>query len=95
MKKAAVVGVRELRAHLSAYLRAVARGESVVIGDRKRQPIARLVPVKRDPALEHLEHLASEGHVRLGTGPKPGAFRGVKPRPGSKLISDIVIESRR
>jgi hypothetical protein len=40
-KRAAVgvIGVRELRAHLSAYLRAVARGETVTIGDRRHQPI--------------------------------------------------------
>lgn len=95
MKKAGVIGVRELRTHLSAYLRDVARGGTVTIGDRRHQPIARLVPVERDPAMEHLERLAREGVVRLGTGPKPGGFRGVKPRPGSKLVSDIVIESRR
>jgi prevent-host-death family protein len=95
MKKAGVIGVRELRAHLSAYLRDVARGGTVTIGDRRRHPIARLVPVQRDPAAEHLERLARAGVVRLGSGPKPGAFRGVKPRPGSRPVSDIVIESRR
>ena len=48
MKKAeAIVGVRELRARLSAYLRAVAQGKTVTIGDRRRQPVARLVPVRR------------------------------------------------
>lgn len=95
MKKATVIGVRELRTHLSAYLRDVARGETVTIGDRRHQPIARLVPMEHDPGIEHLEKLAREGCVRLATGPKPGGFRGVKPRPGSKLVSDIVIENRR
>jgi len=95
MKEAGVIGVRELRAHLSAYLRSVARGASVTIGDRRHQPIARLVPVERAPEDEHFERLAREGRIRLATGPKPGRFAGVKPRPGSKLISDIVIEDRR
>jgi prevent-host-death family protein len=90
-----VIGVRELRAHLSAYLRAVARGDTVTIGDRRRRPIARLVPMERDPEREHFERLAREGRVRLPTGPKPGGFRGVRPRPGSKLVSDIVLEGRR
>ena len=94
-KPAAVVGVRELRAHLSAYLRAVARGESVTIGDRRHQPIARLVPVERSPEREHLERLAHEGRIHLGTGEKPGRFPGVKPRKGARLASDIVIEDRR
>ena len=87
--------MRELRAHLSAYLRAVGRGESVTIGDRRRRPIARLVPVDPDPVREHFERLASEGRIRLATGPKPGGFHGVKPRAGAKLVSDIVIENRR
>ncbi|HKA29948.1 MAG TPA: type II toxin-antitoxin system prevent-host-death family antitoxin [Candidatus Binatia bacterium] len=90
-----VIGVRELRAHLSAYLRAVARGDTVTIGDRRRRPIARLVPMERDPEREHFERLAREGRLRLPTGPKPGAFRGVRPRPGAKLVSDIVLEGRR
>jgi prevent-host-death family protein len=93
-KLARVIGVRELRAHLSAYLRSVARGESVTIGDRRRQPIARLVPVEADPEREHFERLAREGRVTLPTAPKPDRIRAVKPRPGGKLISDIVIEGR-
>jgi prevent-host-death family protein len=90
-----VIGVRDLRAHLSAYLRAVARGETLTIGDRRRRPIARLVPMERDPEREHFERLAREGRVRLPTAPKPGGFRGVRPRPGAKLVSDIVLEGRR
>jgi prevent-host-death family protein len=89
-----VIGVRELRAHLSAYLRAVARGETLTIGDRRRRPIARLVPMERDPEREHFERLAREGRVTLPTGPKPDRIRAVKPRPGAKLVSDIVIEGR-
>jgi prevent-host-death family protein len=95
MAKSDVVGVRELRMHMSAYLRAVARGETVTIGDRRRRPIARLVPVERDPVFEHFERLAREGRVTLPTGPKPGGFPGVKPRPGARRVSDLVIEGRR
>jgi prevent-host-death family protein len=94
MEKRDLVGVRELRAHLSAYLRAVARGKSVTIGDRQRRPIARLVPIEHDVQREHLERLAREGRVILPTGPKPGRFRGVKPRRGAKLASDVAIEDR-
>jgi prevent-host-death family protein len=95
MAKSDVVGVRELRMHMSAYLRAVARGETVTIGDRRRRPIARLVPIERDPALEHFERLAREGRVTMPTGPRPGRFPGVKPRPGARLVSDLVVEGRR
>ena len=94
VKSGTVVGVRQLRAHLSAYLRAVARGDTVTIGDRRRRPIARLVPMERDPEREHFERLAREGRVTLPTAPKPDRIRAVKPRPGSELVSDIVIEGR-
>ena len=93
-KPAAVIGVRELRAHLSAYLRAVARGETVTIGDRRREPIARLVPVERAEGFEHLERLAKDGRVTLPRGPKPVRFRAVKPRKSGPLLSDLVIEGR-
>ena len=89
-----VVGVRELRAHLSAYLRRVARGESVVVGDRRRQPIARLVPIHRDAEGEWLKELAARGVVTPPTAPF------VLPRPirlkgKGKLASEIVLEDRR
>jgi prevent-host-death family protein len=94
-KSEAVVGVREFKAHLSAYLRAVAAGGTVTIGDRSRRAIARLVPIERDPAMEHFERLAREGRATLPTGPKPGRFEGVKPRTGARLVSDLVVEGRR
>jgi prevent-host-death family protein len=37
------VSIRELRNHLSAYLRRVARGEALTVTDRKR-PVALLIP---------------------------------------------------
>jgi len=95
MKRApSVVGVRDLRAHLSAYLRAVARGATVVIGDRRRQPIARLVPAVRSPEEEHLARLAERGVLQLGVG-KPGRRPPVKPRKPGLLASDVVIADRR
>jgi len=90
-----VIGVRDLRSHLSAYLREVARGATLTIGDRRRQPIARLVPVQRDPQREHFERLAREGRVTLPSHPRPDRIRAVTPRPGSRLVSDLVIEGRR
>ena len=40
------VGIAELKAHLSRYLKGVRRGHSVVVLDRK-EPIARVVPYAR------------------------------------------------
>lgn len=93
MKESAVIGVRELRTHLSAYLRDVARGATVTLADRNKRPIARLVPVDRDPDLETLEARARRGTLTLGTG-KP-VVQPIAPRRTRRLVSDLVIEDRR
>ena len=88
-----IVGVRELRARLSAYLRAVAQGKTVTIGDRRRQPVARLVPIVRSGDEEVLERLAAHGTIQRGTG-KPGRKPRVASRSRARLVSDMVIEDR-
>jgi antitoxin (DNA-binding transcriptional repressor) of toxin-antitoxin stability system len=90
---AGIVGVREFRARLSAYLRAAAAGATIVVGDRRRRPLARLVPATRLPDDEALDRLAAEGVLQRGRG-KPGSGRPARPREKSRLLSDIVIEQR-
>lgn len=45
------VGIAELKANLSSFLRRVRRGESVIVLDRDT-PVARIVPLKPDNGLE-------------------------------------------
>lgn len=85
------VGVRQLKNGLSAYLRRVNEGRTIVVTDRGRA-VARLVP----PDLpEGLQRLIRQGRVR----PARGGGRLPRPvlpyKPGSKLLSDIVIEDRK
>jgi prevent-host-death family protein len=94
MKGQPTVGVRDLRARLSAYLRSVSNGATITIQDRRRRPVARLVPAAKSPASELLDRLADEGFLRRGVG-KPGRGEPVKPRRGRRLVSDIVVEDRR
>jgi prevent-host-death family protein len=94
MKHERIVGVRELRARLSSYLRDVARGRSVTVGDRRRRPIARLVPIAPSKEEEILDDLAARGILRRGTG-KLIPVEPVKPRGTGKSVADIVIEERR
>jgi prevent-host-death family protein len=54
-----IVGVRELKAHLSAYLRRVKKGEVIVVSEHGR-PIGRLVP-EAAPEMERVEQLLKSG----------------------------------
>ncbi len=92
-REASVVGVRGLRARLSHYLREVARGETITIGDRRREPVARLVPVDRSTDHALLDRLAESGKVRRGMG-KPGTLPPIKPKRRGRSVSDIVIADR-
>jgi prevent-host-death family protein len=89
-----IIGVREFRAHLSAYLRRVARGESVIVGDRRRKPIARLVPIRRAAEDEWLEQLVARGAVTAAT--EPFVFpKSIRLKGKGKLAAEIVLEDRR
>lgn len=68
------VGVAELKAHLSEYLRQVRAGESIVIRDRDR-PIARLVPYEEE-SVPLVVHRAT-GHHRDWVAPPPLELGGV------------------
>jgi prevent-host-death family protein len=58
---ASEVGVRELKARLSAYLAAVESGREVIVTDRGR-PVARLSPISGG-ADDHLARLIEQGRV--------------------------------
>lgn len=83
------VGIRELRADLSRFVRRVREGEEIVVTDRGK-PVARLVPVSGE---SKLERLIREGVVT----PAPRPWRGKLPKPieGAGPLSDIVLEDRR
>ncbi|XSG85848.1 MAG: type II toxin-antitoxin system Phd/YefM family antitoxin [Methylohalobius sp. ZOD2] len=88
--------VRELKAHLSEYLRRVAEGEEVTVTVRGK-PVARLTPIL-SPKPQQLEN---EAVARLDALPwikagKRGAVRG-SDRPiawpeDEKPLSEIVVE---
>jgi prevent-host-death family protein len=88
-----MVGIRDLRARLSAYLRSVSKGASITIHDRRR-PVARLVPVSRSRDVELLDRLAEQGTLRRGVG-KPGQGPRVRSRGRRRLLSDDVVADRR
>jgi prevent-host-death family protein len=93
------VAVREFKARMSRYLRAVGAGKDVVITSRGR-PVARLIPVPPEPSeklsrAEVIRRMSQIPGIQMGTGkfrvPKKPFF---KIKPGEKTMAEIVIEGR-
>ncbi len=86
------VAVSDLKAHLSAYLRTVKRGESLMVTERGK-PIATLRP--SEVADEELASLAAAGLVRLGTGVVPEEFWALPfPEDKESSVRKAVLEER-
>jgi len=86
------VGVRELKAQLSGYLKEVKNGRTIVITERGR-PVGRIIPSHEPPA-ETMQHLVRAGEMSW-SGKKLQAGRPIaKLRRGRKMIADIVVENR-
>jgi len=90
------VGSREFKNRLGRYLRAVRKGQSLLITDRGK-PVARVSPPGQSgdseiTFTELLKKLEAEGKIRL---PKRslGKFRAVPSR--GKPASQMIIEDRR
>lgn len=91
------VSVRELKNHLSEYLRRAAAGEEVVVTSHAR-PIARLcaLPAPPETEAESLARLRAQPWVRPAQGdgmlhlPRPRLKRG----PGEKTVAEMVVEDR-
>ena len=87
-----VVGIRDLKAHLSEYLKRVEAGEHLTVAHRGR-PIATLSPAASPPHIGWAHAMIADGRARWSGG-KP---RGLKPRLKSrgKPASRMVLEDRR
>lgn len=84
----AQIGIRELKAHLSAYVRAAKAGERVTITDRG-VVVAQIVPAEGDAALQRL--------IDAGLAMPPAHRARAVPEPLSTAgpVSEIVSEQRR
>lgn len=88
----ASVGIRELRNHLSRYLKLVKAGEQVTVKERGRT-IAQLVPMERGAEYDALNALLQEGVARWTGGKPRGAASPPKVR--GRPVAEIVREERR
>lgn len=86
------IGIRELKSHLSAFLRRVKRGESITVTDRGT-PIARIVPagVSTEEAMMALQ----EAGIVEWSGKKFSPPEPVATVKGRKAVSDLLVEDRR
>jgi len=93
------IGVRDLKARLSAHLRKVQEGTALVITSRGR-PVARLIPAAEPGAglpppdvEERVWELAAQG-VLAWSGQPFRAPAPVASNAGTGTLSDLVIEDR-
>jgi prevent-host-death family protein len=85
------VGIRDLKARLSEYLRELGKGQVIVITDHGR-PVGRIYPAEASVE-ERMEAMRKAGLVEWSG----KELRDIEPpavNRGDKLVSDIVVEMR-
>jgi prevent-host-death family protein len=85
------VGIRDLKAQLSEYLRQVKAGETVIITEHGR-PIGRIIPEPGSPE-ELIQRLIDRGELLWSGEPLP-PIEPVGDNIGKTLVSDIISELR-
>jgi prevent-host-death family protein len=85
------VGVRELKTHLSEYLREIKKGKTIIITEHGKT-VGRLIPAGSSVE-SRMEALSQSGLVRW-SGKKIAPMKPIAPLRGSKNISDLIIEAR-
>ena len=86
------VGVRELKTHLSGYLREIKKGATIVITDRGSE-VGRIIPAS-GTAEDRMQRLIRSGFADWnGKTLKPGK-PVAKLKAGAKTLAEIVSEDR-
>jgi prevent-host-death family protein len=91
------VSISELKDQLSAYLRKVREGQTVVVTDRNK-PVAQLIPISRSASeSECIARLVAQGIVSLPKGP-PVSIEEIRRRrpvvPGAGVLEALLEERR-
>lgn len=86
------VGIRELKNHLSRYLKQVRSGARFIVTERGR-PIATVSPSEAHARTAWADSLVAAGHAHWNGGKPAGSRRPVK--LGGRSISAVVLEQRR
>lgn len=83
------VGVKELKAKLSSYMRMVRKGEEVIVTDHGRE-VALVIPISKERQV--IKSLMDSGKAKWSGG-KPAGLKGIKAK--GKAMSTSVLEERR
>ncbi|MCS6962425.1 type II toxin-antitoxin system Phd/YefM family antitoxin [Thermoflexus sp.] len=86
-----VVGIRDLKTHLSRYIRQVKAGAILVITERGK-PIGRLVPIASS-AETRLSELLQAG-MAAWSGRKLAPLTPVARARGERVVADLLLEDR-
>ena len=85
------VGIRELKAHLSSYVRQVKSGASVVITEHGK-PVGRIVPI--GPSLETRLQELREAGLAAWSGRALSPIAPVAHTRGDQMVADLLLEDR-
>ena len=85
------IGIRELRQHLSVYLRRVEAGETLEVTERG-EPVALLTPLPGRQSI--LDRLIADGHAREAKVRTGKLGRPAPALPGQRPLSEILQEMR-
>jgi prevent-host-death family protein len=85
------IGIRELKAQISKYLRRVKEGQTLVITERGK-PIGRIIPAEQTLE-ERMLRLVEAGIVKWN-GKKLEPQDPIAVNRGPRQISDLVVEDR-
>jgi len=85
------VGIRELKARLSAYMRQVKAGSTVTVTERGK-PIGHIVPPSPSPEARVVE-LAQAGVV-IWSGHRLAPLDPVARTSGPRTVADLLLENR-
>lgn len=86
------VGIRDLKAHLSRYLKRVRSGARLTVTERGRS-IATISPVTTRADLAWADRLVAEGRADWSGGKPAGTSRAGRGSTG-RTVSDAVLEDR-
>jgi prevent-host-death family protein len=92
------VGIRELKAHLSEYLRKVRKGETLSITDHGEEiALLQPAPASENPTLARMRAMAGKGMAILPKSPggKPKGLKTPIRLPKGKSVSAAILEDRR